>query len=76
MKGFPVKAAIDTVQVPVVQPIQRSPAVERQRYYTVRSGDTLGEIAQKHGVSVSALKRANGLRSDVLKIGNRLKIPK
>ena len=76
MKGFPVKAAIDTVQVPVVQPIQRSPAVERQRYYTVRSGDTLGEIAQKHGVSVSALKRANGLRSDVLQIGKRLKIPK
>lgn len=78
MKGFPVKpeTAIDTLQIPIEQPIQRPLAVERQRYYTVRSGDTLGEIAHKHGVSISALKRANGLRSDVLQIGKRLKIPK
>lgn len=78
MKGFPVKpeTAIDTLQFPIEQPIQRPLAVERQRYYTVRSGDTLGEIAHKHGVSISALKRANGLRSDVLQIGKRLKIPK
>jgi LysM repeat protein len=76
MKGFPVKAVTDTLQIPIEQPVQRPLAVERYRYYTVRAGDTLGKIAQKYGVSISALKRANGLRSDILQIGKRLKIPK
>jgi len=42
--------------------------------YKVRSGDFLGRIAQKHGVTVSQIKRWNGLRSSSLKIGQRLKI--
>ena len=33
--------------------------------YTVRSGDTLGTIASRHGTSVAALVRLNGL--DALK---------
>ncbi|NLU41384.1 MAG: LysM peptidoglycan-binding domain-containing protein [Firmicutes bacterium] len=43
--------------------------------YTVRSGDTLYLIAQRHGVSVSALKSANGLSSDVIYVGQTLVIP-
>src|SRR6187200_2245593 len=31
--------------------------------YTVRSGDTLGLIASRHGTSVAALVAANGLRN-------------
>lgn len=42
--------------------------------YRVRSGDYLGKIAEKYGVSVSKIKRWNGLRSDRLRIGQRLTI--
>lgn len=42
--------------------------------YRVRSGDFLGKIAEKYGVSVSSIKRWNGLRSNRLRIGQRLTI--
>jgi len=40
--------------------------------YRVRSGDFLGKIAGRYGVKVSSIKRWNGLRSNSLKIGQRL----
>jgi membrane-bound lytic murein transglycosylase D len=43
--------------------------------HTVRSGETLGTIAKKYGVSVSALRRANGLRSSNVRAGQRLRVP-
>lgn len=42
--------------------------------YRVRSGDYLGKIARKYGVRVSQIKQWNGLRSNNLKIGQRLTI--
>ena len=42
--------------------------------YKVVSGDFLGKIANKYGVSVSSIKRWNGLKSNRLKIGQRLTI--
>ena len=42
--------------------------------YRVQSGDFLGKIASKYGVSVSNLKRWNSLRSDNLRVGQRLTI--
>jgi nucleoid-associated protein YgaU len=41
----------------------------------VGHGDTLWSIAQRHGVSVAAVKRANHLRSSTLKTGQVLAIP-
>ncbi len=43
-------------------------------YYTVRKGDTLSSIARKHGVSVATLKKRNGLKSDNIRVGQKLKI--
>jgi len=40
--------------------------------YRVRSGDFLGKVAKRYGVKVSSIKRWNGLRSNSLKIGQRL----
>ena len=42
--------------------------------YRVRNGDYLGKIAQRYRVSVSQIKRWNGLRSNRLRIGQRLTI--
>ena len=43
---------------------------------TVRSGETLSEIADRYGVSTRQLMRLNGLRdSDYIEAGSRLEIP-
>lgn len=44
-------------------------------YYTVKSGDSLWSISKKFGVSVSELKEANNLSSNLLSIGQNLIIP-
>jgi membrane-bound lytic murein transglycosylase D len=42
--------------------------------YRVKSGDYLGKIARRYGVRVSQIKSWNGLRSNNLRIGQRLSI--
>lgn len=42
--------------------------------YTVKSGDTLSGIAAKHGISVTDLKSWNGLSSNNIKVGQKLKV--
>ncbi|WP_427916970.1 LysM peptidoglycan-binding domain-containing protein [Vibrio amylolyticus] len=42
--------------------------------HTVRSGDYLGKIAGKYKVTVAAIKRENNLKSDTLRLGQKLKI--
>lgn len=42
--------------------------------YRVKSGDYLGKIAKRYGVSVSSIKRWNGLKSNNLRVGQRLTI--
>ena len=48
----------------------------KDRTYTVKKGDTLGAIARRNGTSVKALKRANGLKSDLIHINQKLTIPR
>jgi len=40
--------------------------------HRVKSGETLGHIAGKYGVRVSEIKRWNGLKSDVIRVGQRI----
>lgn len=43
--------------------------------YQVKSGDTLYLIAKKYGITVDALKKANGISGSYLWVGQTLKIP-
>lgn len=51
-------------------------SASKARTYTVKKGDTLGAIARRNGTSVKALKRANGLKSDLIHINQKLTIPR
>ena len=42
--------------------------------YTVKAGDSLWSIANKHGVSVANLKSWNNLKSDIILVGQKLTV--
>lgn len=48
---------------------------ERPSLYTVKAGDTLGKIAKAHHTTVASLKAANGLKTDIIAVGKKLRIP-
>jgi LysM repeat protein len=45
------------------------------KVYVVKSGDNLLKIAKTTGVSVNQLRAANNLRTDQIRVGQKLKIP-
>lgn len=58
-----------------VQPAAYNPSGDgRLIYYKVRSGDTLGGIAARYHCTVNQIKRWNGLRGSMIRVGQRLKI--
>lgn len=56
-------------------PVAVEEPVEPYTTYTVKSGDNLYAIARNYGVSVSDIMNYNGLTSNLLSIGQVLKIP-
>lgn len=45
------------------------------KYYTVKSGDTFGKIAQRHGKSISQLRQLNpGINIERLRLGQKLRV--
>ncbi|RLA71697.1 MAG: lytic transglycosylase [Epsilonproteobacteria bacterium] len=55
--------------IPVARPMRLHDGL-----YTVKSGDTLASIAKNNKVSVRHLKKINHLKSDMIRIGNKLEI--
>ena len=47
----------------------------RASVHTVVRGDSLWSIGKKYGVSVDAIKQANGMTRDIAVLGAKLKIP-
>ena len=53
----------------------KAPVTAGPGEYIVKSGDSLSKIASRNGTTVKALREANNLKSDMLKIGQKLSIP-
>lgn len=53
---------------------EKSSDASSRVYHKVRRGETLGLIAKKYHTYVSTLKRLNGLRSDFIREGQRLRV--
>ena len=49
--------------------------VPKKITHKIKSGEVLGSIAAKYNVSIVALKKANGLKSNLIRAGKVLKIP-
>lgn len=49
-----------------------STVVKKKVYHTVRSGESLGKIAEKHHVSISELRRWNKINGSLIRSGQRL----
>lgn len=70
-----VKAICEYKGIKYVKP--KSESVNNDSdYYIVKSGDTLWDIAKKYNISVKDIMNKNNLSSDVLKIGQKIFIPK
>lgn len=63
------KKAIPVPPKPVVQPVAHNPNA-----YTVQDGDTLWGLSQKFKIGVAKLKSMNGLRSDLIKPGQKITV--
>jgi LysM repeat protein len=50
-------------------------AVNPECLYVVRSGETLLGIANRNGVTVSALREANNITGDLIRVGDELVLP-
>ena len=68
-------AAAETSKAAAAAKKSYTPYTGATKEYVVKNGDTLGAIAYGNGINIRQLKELNGLSSDVLRIGQKLKIP-
>ncbi len=78
---LPGKIDVGAQTVPEGSIAQPPPRPEYKPYdgatkeYTVVAGDTLGKIAYGNGINIRQLKEMNGLSSNMIRVGQTLKIP-
>ena len=71
-----LEALVRPQQAAATKAVSTSGTVVDTSTYTVRKGDSLERIARRHGTTVTALAKVNGIRtSKVIHPGQRLKLP-
>jgi LysM repeat protein len=71
---IPAAAAPSVPVVSGTAPVE-SASAGGEAIYTVKSGDNLTKIAAHLGTTVKALRAANSLKTDSIKVGQKLKVP-
>jgi LysM repeat protein len=56
-------------------PVAAAAPASGGKVHTVVKGDSLSRISSKYGVSAEAIKKANGMKSDTVVLGSKLRIP-
>ncbi|NRA25430.1 MAG: N-acetylmuramoyl-L-alanine amidase, partial [Oleispira sp.] len=54
---------------------KQKPLGIKTKRYTIRRGDTLSQIAQKYRISVADIRRLNGIKSNSIQVGQKIKLP-
>jgi murein DD-endopeptidase MepM/ murein hydrolase activator NlpD len=67
----PASVDASTANDPNMKKVAAAPA---SGTYVVQQGDTLSSIARKTGVSVTALKQANGMQDGLIRVGQKLSL--
>jgi len=73
---IPQNSTIAKTQAQATAPSQKTQAQTNYTTYTVKAGNSLWAIANKYKTTVNALKKLNNLKSDIIFVGQKLKIPK
>ena len=61
---------------PKPKPVKVTPKKPAPVRVTVKKGDTLYGIARRYKTSVAAIKKASGLKSDLIRPGQKLTVPR
>lgn len=69
-----VSGQTTVVTPPANNTVAPPPVTDTSAEYVVKSGDYLGKIAKQYGMSVAELKSLNGLSSDMIYVGDKLKV--
>ena len=72
---IPVEGSTATVTAPSADTYQPTSFNQGSTDYTVKRGDSLSRIANQFDASVRAIKAANGLSSDLIRVGDKLVVP-
>jgi peptidoglycan endopeptidase LytF len=75
LKEYLPEAPIETVAVALPKEPKPQPPQGEMIEVTVKKGDVLEKIARNNHTTIDAIKKANGLTNDKLKVGQKLKIP-
>ncbi|MCE7053326.1 LysM peptidoglycan-binding domain-containing protein [Algoriphagus sp. AGSA1] len=73
LNNAPTVFLASAVQVQSVEALAQD-IKQNSTTYKVRSGDVLGSIARRHGVTVTQIKSWNNLSSNLIRVGQTLKI--
>lgn len=77
-KSFPVEIEFDDKGGATIIETPNTPEpniTSGAQTHTVVTGDTLSQLAKKYGITIADIKKANALKGDKIKVGQKLKIP-